>query len=342
MNNKQNLLRNIIAALLAVLLFAGISLAALPEEVQAADNTLVTDSIITKRIDELNKKLGKTYWNTDHSRNTCGTKSKGHGGECCRNANVIESGWFKDLFGFKSLSWKQFPETSTTRNAKSCAGFAAFAEWYIFRTNDSATVKCKKIGSFKSSGSNWDKAKPGDVVRWGGHSFIFLKNDKKNSRIYVLDCNYSGKEANGKTKANNCMVQKHYMSYKYSGEKFVLWRESTRASCKHTSGYQTEWNGSEYVTTVCKKCGVAFDYKSKVEDYTADATTTSKKPILHEDPYEDSPQVYCFVSGVKVKVTGKVKNAYGNTWYQVTYTEAGKEKKGFMYESSLLFYNTKP
>ena len=84
-----------------------------------------------------------------------------------------------------------------------------------------------------------------------------------------------------------------------------------------------------------------FDYKNKVEAYTADASTTGKKPIMYEDPYADSPQVHCFVSGVKVKVTGKVINAYGNTWYQVTYTEAGKEKKGFMYESSLLFYNKK-
>lgn len=340
MNSLHEMKKRILTTLLAVILLFGTAVIALPERVEAASSSPITDTVIKTRINELNDKLGKTYWNTTHNRKTCGAKSKGHGCSSCANKNIIKQDWFKEMFGLKKLSTDQFPKTYATGNdylypaGQSCAGFASFAEWYIFRSNDTASVATKKIGDYKSNKDNWNKAQMGDLIRWGGHSFIFIRNDAKNKKVEVLDCNCNGKDYTGKT-ANNCMVQKHKLSYSFSQEKFTISRESTRAKCKHTSGYQTEWVDNTYKATVCKKCGATFSYKDKIDTSYAGSAKTTGKPVMHAEPYEDSTGVYSFALGVNVKVLGKLTNAYGNVWYQVSYSVSGSETKGFIYEKNL-------
>ena len=96
----------------------------------------------------------------------------------------------------------------------------------------------------------------------------------------------------------------------------------------------TEWDGSTYVATVCKKCGRPFAFTVD-RSVTGKASTTSNRPILHDQPYEDAKELHCFTSGVPLTVLGKVKNAYGNTWYLVRCTVSGKELEGYIYEKAM-------
>lgn len=323
MKMKGQRMKRWMAAILAVIMLSGIFVTTMPEEAEAAGTTLVTDRVIKARIQELKDILVGTYFNKTHKGTCCGSKwVSGHGEtECCGNSTVIKQTWFKNAFKSKienigNLKTAQFPLTYTksgyiTRSAKSCAGFASFAEWYIFRTSDSATVNTKKIGSYANTKSNWTKnAKVGDLIRLeygsgGGHSFIYLSNNDKG--VWVLDCNWSNA-------AYNCKVQTHYISYS-SSRTFTISRATIRANCKHTDGYKTEWNGDKYVATVCKKCGATFSYK--IDTSVAGTLYTTSKVTARTQPYSDAPGKIDYSAYDKVTVLGKTENAYGNVWYQV-------------------------
>lgn len=107
--------------------------------VNTAASEPVLDVTIANRIDELYHLLNGKYFNTNQDF-SCGAKAPpyNHGCEKCDTTQIVKAQWFKDMFG--TVNSSQF-----VSSGKSCVGFAWFAEWYIFRANDSDTVRRDKI-----------------------------------------------------------------------------------------------------------------------------------------------------------------------------------------------------
>ena len=116
-----------------------------------------------------------------------------------------------------------------------------------------------------------------------------------------------------------------------------------KVNCKHNTGYQTQWDGSTYIATVCKRCGVKFAFKVDTSS-AGSAVTTGNEPVVHSDPYKDSPELYCFARGVKVNIIGKVTNAYNNVWYKVSYFNPVTKKleEGYIYKNGLTSFVCSP
>ena len=161
------------------------------------------DKNIKAKIDTLSNLLDGEYFTAN---------GKSCGNSCCDqcyNANVIQSNWFRNMFGGVSVT--QFPESygygsdanGYFCNAYSCVGFAHFAEWYIFKTSNKSKVSVKNIGTYSFNSSNINKyAKIGDILRLDNrHSVIYISSNANG--ILVLDCNYVKKS----------MVAEHQISY---------------------------------------------------------------------------------------------------------------------------------
>ncbi len=181
------------------------------------------DTVIQNRIDALYNLVGNMYFNTEQSI-ACGKKSAGHSCGSCYTPNIVESEWFKKLFGTCTTSQfaNQYGNGVTyTRNGWSCLGFANFAEWYIFKTANTDTVSTNNMGTYSFNYSNAQiYAKKGDILRLGNrHSVIFISANENG--IYVLDSNYQG--------TYNCLVTKHNIPYT-SYTEFTISRAINRAN----------------------------------------------------------------------------------------------------------------
>ena len=165
---------------------------------------------VSARIDDLYSKLGGKYFTTDQ-------KSAGSSDSRSLNSDVIETQWFKDLFKIESISVSQFPDSArTTAKAKSCSGFAAFAEWYIFRDQNTDSVRTTFSKKMEFNYSNISAyAQEGDLISLSGtkkdgstagHECIFISADSNG--MYVLDSNWG----------NSCKVTKHTVYYTYCTE----------------------------------------------------------------------------------------------------------------------------
>lgn len=203
---------------------------------------IVNEATIEKRIDELYSKLGNKYFTTDQ-------KSASSSSDRSLNSNVIASSWFKNLFGIKSLSVNQFPESPRTyAKAKSCSGFATFAEWYIFRNKNTDNVKITELDKMDFNYTNVaNYARKGDIISLSGtkkdgttagHELIFISADSKG--IYVLDSNW----------ANSCKVTKHTIEYSYC-TKFQIGRaKNSGAISIKTNDNKNNSNKTEKSPTV--------------------------------------------------------------------------------------------
>ncbi len=167
-----------------------------PVELQA-----VNEKTIKARIEELKTMLvGKCFTTT---QNTCGNS------QCntCKNTNIVKSDWFTAKFG-TGISTSQFAQYyyfandydytvgGPTLGEWSCAGFASFAEWYIFKNSNTDSVKTEFVKVCSMSEVS-KYAKIGDMLRikWtkstGGlswHSGIYLGQNNSSS-VYILDGN---------------------------------------------------------------------------------------------------------------------------------------------------------
>lgn len=180
--------------------------------ISAPDSNSATGNI-AERINDLYAKLQNKYFTTNQ-------QAAGSSDSTCKNSNVIASAWFKELFGISSLSTSQFPESARCYpEGYSCAGFATFAGWYIFRENNTGNVATNTLTKLSFNYENVSKnAKIGDIISLTGkkyktdgsisgeanHDCIFIKADPANG-IYVLDCNWG----------NSCMVTEHWIGYYY-------------------------------------------------------------------------------------------------------------------------------
>ena len=216
---KQKL-KMFLTAMLALLILVSV----MPMQyVHAEDGAVEAESIgadvsaasVQTKLDRLRELLVGKYFTVDQKACTHGSS-----GTCknCKNSNVIATSWFKNLFG--TVSVNNFPEHYNVNGgqfyatAYECAGFAAFAGWYIFA--DSNSEKIKVIDANPSNRSfNYSTmqayAKPGDILRLSknssgntGHSAILVSFDSNG--ITVIDCNYVGRSLVG------------YHSIKYSSK----------------------------------------------------------------------------------------------------------------------------
>ena len=170
----------------------------------------VTPSSISSRIDALFELIGNQYFTVNHS--ACGTHESGHSCSNCYNESVIQQSWFISKFGTIS-SASLFPKTYTSSSylyprGWSCAGFAAFAEWWLFAGSNTESVTTEKIGTYNFNYSNMSTyGRAGDLLRLNNsHSVILISVDSSNG-IYVLDCNY------GYSTYGQCYVRKHYIPF---------------------------------------------------------------------------------------------------------------------------------
>ena len=168
--------------------------------------TDVSAASVQTKLDRLRELLVGKYFTVNQQACTHGPR-----GTCknCKNSNVIATSWFKNLFG--TVSVNNFPEHYNVNGGQfyatawECAGFAAFAGWYIFA--DSNSEKIKVIDANPSNRSfNYSTmqayAKPGDILRLdkksngqSGHSVILVSFDSNG--ITVIDCNYVGRSLVG-------------------------------------------------------------------------------------------------------------------------------------------------
>ena len=196
----------------------------------------VDSSTIQTRINTICSSMGNGYFTT--TNNPClSTREGGHWCSKCNVENVINSSWFKSNFGLSGISTAQFPQTYYRYQnpgvaGYSCFGFAVFAAWYIFRTNDTDKVSTYKVGTYINNYSNAiANVKPGDILRYGspkednddyngGHSVVVVSVG--TSGINVLDCNWSN--------APQCKVQKHTVLYNDYYTFFTISRVTTSSS----------------------------------------------------------------------------------------------------------------
>ena len=185
---------------------------------------------IQAKMDDLWESLGgnNSFFTTD--RTSCTGNAWVSHGKCnkCRLGDIVKQDWFKqfiqDYFcvADTNLSCSQFPKTYTTagggdwfggENTWSCAGFAIFAEWFIFAQKDTDTVTTAFVGIYEMNYENLKKyARPGDLLRFSkGHSAILY--EVRDTEIVVLDSNYTGK--------GNCAILKHVIEYDHWPEAVV-------------------------------------------------------------------------------------------------------------------------
>lgn len=122
----------------------------------------------------------------------------------CYNVNVVACSWLKNAIGIANIDWNNFPvywaadSGRITKNAWSCAGFASFAQWYIF-SYGSGDYLGEDTKVIQNATWNYNNVllycKPGDIIRLGSssnsdqHSAIFISSN--SSGVYVLDNNYN-------------------------------------------------------------------------------------------------------------------------------------------------------
>lgn len=159
----------------------------------------VTETQVLNRINILVSKLNNKFFTID--KNDCGNDSCNK----CKNEYVIKQDWLNELLSIKGVSVNCLPAHWTPQDGRfqngngwSCYAFATFAQWYIFKENNTDVVldTCI-IDKVEFNYENILKygAKPGDVIRIQkkdksnfGHSMIFISSSTQE--VTCLDSNY--------------------------------------------------------------------------------------------------------------------------------------------------------
>lgn len=194
--------RRVVCILLTMVMLTALA----PQMAVKASADVDTNQIIRSRIDDLYDKLRGKYFTTDQM------PASGSDDQRTSNNRVIQQRWFKDLFQVEDLKVSQFPETARVyAQGKSCAGFATFAGWYIFKNNNEDRITSsnisKKVSFNKSEVSKLDLQVGDFISLWkasgSGHECILV--ELRDSGIYVLDSNYNT--------AHNNAVTMHEISF---------------------------------------------------------------------------------------------------------------------------------
>ena len=207
----------------------------------ATDLPIVNEAQVTERVLDLVKKLKVNDGNlndgwgvqfTETGQGCVPSHPTGTAGDCrnCYNVNVIQSSWFKQTFGYTVdvalIPGHYTPTSSIHSSARTCAGFANFALWYIAKQDSSSDVYRVLLGTqgqeFTKANLQKSDIRIGDVIRITGssgiygslqHSFMFLSYDG-NSGIKVLDCNWGVRDTPSKIATVRIHTMRFDSSYK--------------------------------------------------------------------------------------------------------------------------------
>ncbi len=169
-------------------------------------NGTVNEAIVANRIKELAEKLEinegnfNNGWGIQFTVNE-GACPSGHatGEVCdnCKNSNIVQSAKFKERFGYNVnpnlLTRQYYPSGNKGSHIGwTCHGFAAFALWYIGKSDITSDVSANLVGTAGAE-YTYDNLvkfgiKIGDVIRVDGHSMMFIGYEGTTG-IKVLDCN---------------------------------------------------------------------------------------------------------------------------------------------------------
>ncbi len=190
--------KRVLSLLLAVVIVVGmIPIISLPVSAATSPQT-INETKVLERIEELKTKLNGKYFTENGIACIADAvdKSNGYHGKCteynidnCKNTRVIAASWFKNLMGAENIptNISNVPGIGVTPTAWTCAGFANYAMWYIFHTNNTDMVTVTEIyDDVTLTQDIISKLKPGDGIRTPGHSFIFVNSN------YYFDCNGDG------------------------------------------------------------------------------------------------------------------------------------------------------
>ena len=286
--------------------------------------TDVSAASVQTKLDRLRELLVGKYFTVNQKACTHGPR-----GTCknCKNSNVIATSWFKNLFG--TVSVNNFPEHYNVNGgqfygtAYECAGFAAFAGWYIFA--DSNSEKIKVVDANPSNRSfNYSTmqayAKPGDILRLdknsngqSGHSVILVSFDSNG--ITVIDCNYVGRSLVG-----------YHSRIKYSSYNYVAISRCDKepldpppVTPTHTVTFEDGYTGGTISTATVNHGGTAalptppdhsgegyhfVHWDGNNTNVTSDRTVTAM--------YEINQYVVTFVDGFNNEVISQVTVNHGD------------------------------
>lgn len=164
----------------------------------AATAAPTTDAEVRARIDELYGLLGGKYFTVSGKR--CYHNGKFKGSNACRVNYIMNSSWFKNMFGNVA------PSQLFMSGGASCVGFVEFAEWYIYRANNSDNVRRDDsaiVWGVPLTYENISKyAGIGDYL-WYNDQHAIILVDYNSAGITVLDSNWD----------HDCKVQMHTISY---------------------------------------------------------------------------------------------------------------------------------
>lgn len=202
--------KRVVAGILSIVIF--VILFGKTEFVHTYAEALSEAEYIKERLDNLTELLQGKYFTV--SRKACSKSRKsGHGCDNCSIYYIAKTDWFKDMFGYVDTA--DFPEhdVNSKRRAnsgRSCFGFACFAQWYVFNTENNQKLSAERIVSGKYN-REFAEANilPGDVLRLSSSHSVIVYSVESDG-IVVLDCNWN---MGGQL---NCIVQKHKISYKNS------------------------------------------------------------------------------------------------------------------------------
>ncbi len=324
---KQKL-KMFLTALLALLMLVSV----VPVQYAHAENdTVEAESIgtdvsaasVQTKLDRLRELLVGKYFTVNQKACTHESDERCNN---CLNSKVIATSWFKNLFG--TVSVKNFPEHYNVNGGGfygkgwTCAGFAAFAGWYIFADSNSEQINVIHANPSNRS-FNYSTmqayAKPGDILRLSndsngrtGHSVILVSFD--SNKIKVIDCNYVGR----------CLVGYHkisYSSYKYVAisrcDKEPL--DPPPVTPTHTVTFKDGYTGGTISTATVSHGGTAA--LPTPPDHSGDgyhfvhwdgnnANVTSDRTVTAM--YEINQYVVTFVDGFNNEVISQVTVNHGD------------------------------
>ncbi len=261
----------------------------------ASSPTTITVSEVESRIQQLKTLLNGKYFTVNQSACIPDSEdlSAGYHGECvlynpgnCNNKNIVATSWFKDMFGEANVS--NFPGVGTTSAASTCAGFANFAMWYLFKSSNTDTVTVFKVYENVPMTTEYlSKLKPGDGIRTSNpHSLIYISNNE------YFDCN--GWNA-GTSKASIVEFYNgtNIIANRYSGKTMTVYRTTNYNTDQETivsfSEDSTKYSIGETNAVISTKITVTGDsYKNatKIGVYLYD-NAGNQLATKSETPYTD-------------------------------------------------------
>ncbi len=195
-------MRKLRKLVLTLVLACALSMVGVPMQAKAATSPpTVDDEYVLSRLSQLAGLLGINEGNLEPgdgmyftvNQQKCGTGESGHDCENCKNSNVANAAWFKNMFGTVYVGGfpKQYDNKGVAGShiGYSCWGFANFAMWYATSTQNTDNV----IGTLVTT-STFTKEnilsimRPGYIIRCNGHSMVFISADE--NKMKVMDCNY--------------------------------------------------------------------------------------------------------------------------------------------------------